>query len=30
MVQVKETNRLFVVCHMLASLDGKIDGKIFL
>lgn len=29
MVQVEEINRPFVVCHMLASLDGKIDGEFF-
>lgn len=29
MLQAKEINRPFVVCHMLASLDGKIDGDFF-
>lgn len=29
MEQTEERNRPFVVCHMLASLDGKIDGEFF-
>lgn len=29
MNQAEERNRPFVVCHMLASLDGKIDGEFF-
>lgn len=29
MEQTEEMNRPFVVCHMLASLDGKIDGEFF-
>lgn len=29
MEPINEMNKPFVVCHMLASLDGKIDGEFF-